>query len=151
MHFVSKKDKPTLCPIDDWYKGSLADITAEPSFEPSCNRSKVQGIYELNLSLFKYTGQSSCGKPQDLYRPRHNQSKHNLSRVGGLLHPDLARGVPQPLMGDTRSWPGQGGTPSCPGWEGYPILTWLRGPQDWGTPWPGLGCPLERTWDQWND
>ena len=41
--------------------------------------------------------QSSCGKPQEAYCPRRNQSKRNLSGGGGGT--DLAEGVPQSWIG----------------------------------------------------
>ena len=99
------------------------------------------------------TRKSSCGKPQQMYQPRHILSMACPARKGWV-----------------------GGTPSLPGW-GYPILCWLGG----GVPhhdlhggypiltWPGCPPPgkghstsgniirwrwgtppsSERVWDQW--
>ena len=41
---------------------------------------KVRQIRQVHVLL---TRQSSCGKLQEAYRPRHNLSKNNLSRGGG--------------------------------------------------------------------
>ena len=75
----------------------------------------------LALSYGK-TIKSSCGKPQDAYRPWHNLSKHNLS----------GEGVPHPVLASR--W--------------YPVQFWLVG---WATTSsPGQkGVPgREGTWDQ---
>ena len=93
-------------------------------------------VYAAKGKINSAKTKSSCVKPQEASHPQHNLSKHNLSRRwgihhpdltggggGGLLHPDLARGViqswpgqgvPRPDLagGVPQSWPG--GTPSWP-------------------------------------
>ena len=107
--------------------------------------------------MWMKTKQSSRGKLQKAYHPRHSLSKHNLSLRGG-------EGGGYPIL----SWPWS--TPSCPG-QGVPILSWLgvshpvlaRGGtpscSDQGTPKKDMGpvevlgdgdwVPPEREWDQW--
>ena len=103
------------------------------------------------------TRKSSCGKPQEAYRQRHNLFKHNLSPEGG--YPILSwLGVPHPVLIG-------GGYPILSWLGGYPILSWLGVPHLDLARWvphpdlaggyppglgyllPGTGVPPERTWD----
>ena len=90
------------------------------------------------------TRKSSCRKPKEVYRPRHNLSKDNLSH--GVLQ-SWPGGTPV-LVRNTQSWQGylslgQRGTPVPGTWDqslGYPSEKGT-GTSHWGTP---QGDP----WDQ---
>ena len=105
---------------------------------------------------YSWTRKSSCGKPQEAYRPRHNLSKHILSREGGggtylgrgylpwgSPHPDIGRGVPTlDLPWGTSHSDLAEEVPTLDGGRGTylgvpPILTWLRR----YLPWMGGGVP----------
>ena len=98
--------------------------------------------------LFKQVN-PPAGKPQEAYRPWHNQSPGR-----GYSSPVLAGGYPSPVLArggsPVLSWPG--GYPSTVLAGDTPVLGTLS--QDWGTPnprkdiGPEAGVPLERTWDQ---
>ena len=86
------------------------------------------------------TRQSSCGKQQEVYRPRPNMAKRNLYLVGypspalgeGVT-PVLARGIH--VVSWTWDWVALPGT-----W--YPLPgTWYPPTWHWGTPHLGLESP----------
>ena len=90
---------------------------------------------------FMLTRKSSCGKPQEAYHPRRNQS------WGGYPSPGWGWGYPSPVLAreDTTvlSWPG-GGIPVL-SWTGRGVTPGLGYPPgwDWDTPPPGLGTPSQ--------
>ena len=118
-----------------------------------------------NTKTKKKTRKSSCGKPQEPYRPRRNMSKSNMSKSnmsksnlsegGGEGYPSAVRGGGSPILammgyhntalgGYTSHILAVRGYPSPVLAGGYPIKevlpTW-----DWGTPCLGLGYPLSGT------
>ena len=93
------------------------------------------------LSSKLLTRQSSCGKPQKVYRPRHNLSKRNLSRGeggGGLVLSRQWSIQVLPLLGGG----GEGITPLPPPGTGV-----VHPPSHLGLRYPLLGTrvPLPRT------
>ena len=126
-----------------------------PIREKTGKRSKEDLLYILIR-----TRKSSCGKPQKVYRPRHNLSKCH-SVLGGVWATPIQFpmwGVPpsSPNGGYTPIQSQQGGTPSSPG-HGVPPLgldrvDLLEGKWMGVTPLPHQKqyLPPGRTWDQWN-